>query len=168
MQTSSFTKTILVLTITFLSITVHAQSKSDSAAVQTIIQNEVVAWNKGDATGYSERFAEKGTFTNIQGLFFTGHQTFVERHDQIFKTVFNKTVLQAKLVSLMFVRPDVAVVETLSFVSGFAAGPPPGARLDAKGRLCTRLLQVMAKESDGWKIVAYHNVDVKPGVPVPE
>lgn len=168
MQINSFTKTALVLTITFLSMTLHAQSKLDSAAVQTIIQDEVVSWNKGDATAYSQHFAEKGTFTNIQGAFFIGHQTFVERHDQIFKTVFNKTVLQVKPVSLMFVRPDVAVVETLSFVSEFAAGPPPGARLDAKGRLCTRLLQVMAKEADGWKIVAYHNVDVKPGVPVPE
>jgi hypothetical protein len=40
--------------------------------------------------------------------------------------------------------------------------------LDDKGRLRTRLLQVLAKEDGVWKIVAYHNVDVKPGVPTPE
>ena len=168
MQTNLFTRTTLTLALFLFSITIQAQSKSDSAAIQTIIDSEVVAWNKGDAAGYSQQFAKEGTFTNIQGAFFIGHQPFVERHDLIFKGPFNKSVLQQKLVSLVFVRPDVAIVETLSFVSNFSAGPPPGARLDAKGRLCTRLLQVMAKESDGWKIVAYHNVDVKPGIPVPE
>jgi hypothetical protein len=40
--------------------------------------------------------------------------------------------------------------------------------VDAKGRLRTRLLQVLAKDNGVWKIVAYHNVDVKPGIAVPE
>ncbi len=44
-----------------------------------------------------------------------------------------------------------------------SATPP-----DAKGRLRTRLLQVMVKEAGDWKIPVYHNVDVKPGVTAPE
>lgn len=44
----------------------------------------------------------------------------------------------------------------------------PGTTADSKGRLCARLLQVVARQGGEWKIVAYHNVDVKPGVPVPE
>lgn len=35
-------------------------------------------------------------------------------------------------------------------------------------RLRTRLLQVVVKQGEEWKVVAYHNVDVKPGTPVPE
>ena len=127
-----------------------------------------MAWNKGDAVAYSRQFAKEGTFTNIQGMFFIGQKVFIDKHDQIFKGIFNKTVLESKLVSLKFIRPDVAVVETLAAVSGFAAGPPPGAHLDAKGRLYTRLLQVIVKDSADWKIVSYHNVDVKPGIPIPE
>jgi hypothetical protein len=61
----------------------------------------------------------------------------------------------------------VAVVETLTSVSGMAE-TAPGTAADGKGRLRTRLLQVVAKAGGEWKIVAYHNVDVKPGVPVPE
>jgi hypothetical protein len=34
--------------------------------------------------------------------------------------------------------------------------------------LRTRLLQVLAKDGSEWKIAAYHNVDVKSGVEVPE
>lgn len=168
MPPTAFTKLTLALLLVLFTTTLRAQSKSDTVAIQTIIQDEVMAWNKGDAIAYSRQFAEKGTFTNIQGLFFVGHTVFMERHDQIFKGVFNKTVSQQKIVALQFVRPDVAIVETLAHVSGFAGDPPPGARLDAKGRLNTRLLQVLVKESTGWKIVSYHNVDVKPGVPIPD
>ena len=168
MQTSFFTKIALTGLLVLLATIVRAQSKLDTAAVQTIVQDEVIAWNKGDAVAYSQQFAKEGTFTNIQGMFFIGQKVFSDRHDQIFKSIFNKTVLQQKMVSLKFIRPDVAVVETLSIVSGFTGPPPPGARLDAKGRLYTRLLQVMVKDAADWKIVSYHNVDVKPGMPIPE
>jgi hypothetical protein len=52
-------------------------------------------------------------------------------------------------------------------VSGISE-PRPGMTLDAKGRLRTRLLQVVARQNGEWKVVAYHNVDVKPGIPVPD
>jgi ketosteroid isomerase-like protein len=54
-------------------------------------------------------------------------------------------------------------------VSGFSKnGPPSGVQTDRDGRLRTRLLQVFKKDGGDWKIVVYHNVDIKPGVPVPE
>jgi len=37
-----------------------------------------------------------------------------------------------------------------------------------RGRLRTRLLQVMVKEAGDRKITVYHNLDVKPGVTAPE
>jgi len=40
--------------------------------------------------------------------------------------------------------------------------------LDTKGRLRSRLLQVMVKDGGEWKIVTFHNTDVKPDVPVPD
>ena len=64
-------------------------------------------------------------------------------------------------------RPDVAVVEVLTSVTGIQK-IFPGTHADAKGRLRTRLLQVLAKEGGEWTIVSYHNTDVKPDVSVPE
>jgi hypothetical protein len=61
----------------------------------------------------------------------------------------------------------VATVETLTSVSGMPQ-TPPGTVADSKGRLRTRLLQVVVRQGSEWKIVAYHNVDVKPGIPVPD
>ncbi len=121
------------------------------------------------AQAYSQHFAADGTFTNVQGMFFTGHQAFLDRHEEIFKGMLRGTVLRQEVVSLKFVRPDTAVVETLTWISGFSpSGPPPGTHTDAKGRLRTRLLQVMVKDAEGWKTAAYHNVDVKPTVTTPE
>ena len=39
---------------------------------------------------------------------------------------------------------------------------------DKRGALRTRLLQLLVRQAGEWKIVSYHNVDVKPGVPVPD
>jgi len=138
----------------------------DETVIRNIIKDETDCWNRGDAVAYSRHFAEGGSFTNIRGEFFLGHAAFLKQHDLILKTIFRNTTLQQDIVSLAFVTPDVAVVDTLTTMSGIAqwAGPP----LDAKGRLRTRLLQVLARQNGEWKVVAYHNVDVKPGTPVAE
>ncbi len=82
---------------------------------------------------------------------------------------FKQTKLQQDIVSLKFVRPDVAVVEVLTSVTGVVAAQlAPGTSGDTTGRLRTRLLQVVVKQGEEWKVVAYHNVDVKPGIPLPE
>jgi uncharacterized protein (TIGR02246 family) len=85
----------------------------------------------------------------------------------IFEGIFKNTTVKQDIVSLRFIRPDVAIVETLTTVSGVKQAPP-GVVLDDKGSFHTRLLQVFAKENGQWKVVTYHNVDVKPGTPLPE
>ena len=169
MKIDSVIKGALAFTLIFTSSILHAQNAQDSVAIQTILQQEDQAWNKGDAPAYSRPFSSNGTFTNIAGMFFKGHKAFLDQHEVIFKSFFKNTVLNQKIVSLKFVRSDVALLETLCQVSGFAKeGLPSRIQLDAKGQLNTRLLQVLAKEASGWKIVSYHNVDVKPGIPIPE
>jgi len=58
-------------------------------------------------------------------------------------------------------------VETLTAVIGIQK-LPPGMSADDKGRLRSRLLQVMVKDGGEWKIVAFHNTDVRADVPVPD
>ena len=144
------------------------QSKPDESAIRKILDDEIAAWNQGDSDGYSKHFAADGTFTNINGMFFAGQQAFRERHETVFKGPFRGTTLQLQIESLRFFTPDAAVCETLAWVSGFKSGAPPGLHLDAKGRLRGRLLQVMAKPGGEWRIVVYHNVDIKPDVETPE
>jgi uncharacterized protein (TIGR02246 family) len=142
------------------------QPSSDEIAIRNIIQEEIKAWNAGDAVAYSRHFAADGTFTNVRGQFFTGRQAFIDRHDFVFEGQFHGSTLKQDIVSLKFVRPDVAVVEVLTSVTGIQK-LSPGTNTDDKGRLRTRLLQVIVKDGGEWKIVAYHNVDVKSDIPVP-
>ena len=159
----------LALALVLSSSLLRAQNAQDSLSIHTILRQEDQAWNKGDAPAYSQSFSPDGTFTNIAGMFFKGHQAFLGQHEVIFNSFFKNTSLKQKIVSLKFVRSDVAILETLCQVSGFAKeGLPPRIQLDAKGQLNTRLLQVVIKEAGAWKIVSYHNVDVKPGTPIPE
>lgn len=146
---------------------IFVATTADETAIRKLIQDEVAAWNRGDATAYSRQFATDGRFTNIRGQFFTGYDAFLNQHEVVFQGIFKNSTLQQDIVSLEFIGPDVVVVETLNSVSGMPA-TSPGTAADSKGRLRTRLLQVVARQDGEWKIVAYHNVDVKPGVPVPE
>jgi len=61
---------------------------SDEVAIRKIIQEEVAAWNSGDATAYSLHFAPEGSFTNIYGMVFNGHDAFEKRHGETFTTFF--------------------------------------------------------------------------------
>jgi uncharacterized protein (TIGR02246 family) len=158
---------LVVLPILIFATRLSAQPSSDTTAIRNIVRGEIDSWNKGDAVGYSRDFAAAGTFTNIRGQFFTGYPGYLKQHEVIFQGIFKNTTLKQDVVSLKFIRPDVAIVETVTTVAG-AAGSPVGVTGDDKGRIRTRLLQVVAKEAGVWKIVTYHNVDVKPGIPFPE
>jgi uncharacterized protein (TIGR02246 family) len=160
-------KIAMILTTMLVGTISWAQNGTDEAAIRDILKEEVAAWNKGDADAYSRHFAEDGTFTNLLGMFFQGREAFRERHEQIFHGAYRGSTKQSDIVSLRFVRPDVAIVESLQTVSGFQK-LLPGTSADAKGRLRTRLLQVLVKNGGEWKIAVYHNVDVKSGVEVPE
>lgn len=150
-----------------LATQLRAQTAPDLTAIRNIIQNEANAWNKGDAAGYARDFSAAGTFTNIRGEYFTGYAAFLKQHEVIFQGIFNHTTAQLDIESLQFVNRDVAIVEALTTVAGIVE-PRPGMTLDAQGRLRTRLLQVLVRQNREWKVVAYHNVDVKPGVILPE
>jgi len=153
--------------VTFAS-SLLAQGAPDETAIRKILQEEVSSWNASEADAYARPFETDCSFTNILGMFFRGQKAFRDRHEEIFKGLFHGTVLQQEVTSIQFVRPDVAIVETLTWVSGFRNGPPPGTRTDERGRLRTRLLQVFVESASEWKIATYHNVDLKPTTAAPE
>ena len=163
----AITKIITLIGLLQFTVPLYSQNASDSTTIQNIIQEETTSWNNADAQKFSRHFADDGTFTNIFGAFFIGQNEFLSRHDQIFKGMFKGSVLTQNIVSLKFPTPDVAVVETITWVSNLAKDAPIKG-LDDRGRLRTRLLQVLVRKGKTWQITAYHNVDIKQGIPAPE
>jgi uncharacterized protein (TIGR02246 family) len=157
----------LTFALPLLAVAIRLGAQSpDEMALRNIIKDEINTWNRGDAVGYSRHFAAGGTFTNIRGEFFTGYPAFLKQHEVIFKGIFKKTTMNQEIASLKFIRPDLAIVETVTTVTGAAQGPP-GVTRDSKRRIRTRLMQVAMKSGGAWTIVAYHNVDIKPGIDFP-
>lgn len=77
---------------------------------------------------------------NVRGQFFIGRQAFIDRHDFIFKGPFHGSTLKQDIVSLKFLRNDVAVVEVLTSVTGFQK-LSPGTNADdndASARACCK------------------------------
>jgi uncharacterized protein (TIGR02246 family) len=141
-------------------MTTMLTSADPAEAVLDVILEENEGWNRGDVELYSRSVAPNVTFTNIRGQHFIGREAFVKQHDMIFKSFFKGTTLEQQVVSLQFIGTNVALLDTLALLSGIA-NPLPYVKLDAQGRLTTRLLQVLALEDGEWQVVAYHNVDVK-------
>jgi uncharacterized protein (TIGR02246 family) len=133
---------------------------TDEAPIRAIVEEQVRAWNLGDAVAFSKSFAENGSFTNIRGTVFYGHKAFEDRHREIFTGFFKGSTLAMSITRIRFVRPDVAIVDLATELSNLS-GAPPGVRPNASGRILTRLQQVLVKDNGVWRVESYHNVDVK-------
>ena len=141
-------------------MTTTLTSADPAEAVLNILREENEGWNAGDVALYSRSVGENVTFTNIRGQHMVGRDAFARQHELIFATFFKGTKLTQQIVSLQFIGTDLALLDTLASLTGIS-NPLPYMKLDASGALQTRLLQVLVREGEGWKIVAYHNVDVK-------
>ncbi|MEJ5224768.1 MAG: SgcJ/EcaC family oxidoreductase [Anaerolineales bacterium] len=131
--------------------------------ISHIIARQTQAWRRSDAAAFAADCAEDMTFTNIRGETLFGKQAFEQKHASIFASIFAGSTLEITLSRLHFPAPNVAVVDMDCRLSGYKA-LPPGVAPQPDGCLHTRLLQVLVRAETDWRIVAYHNVDVKPGV----
>jgi uncharacterized protein (TIGR02246 family) len=122
-------KSILMLAAILFVSPLQAQTSPDEKSIRNILNEEVSTWNAGDAVGYSRHFTEDCTFTNIRGMFFKGQKAFEQRQVEIFRGEFHGTALHQEVASIQFLRPDVAIVETLTTVSNFPGPVPPESTL---------------------------------------
>ena len=135
--------------------------ESDSpgrTAITALIAAEDAAWNNGDAAAFSAHTLPGVVFTNIIGRFLVGRDPFEAQHAKIFSTIYKGSTLHQSIEHLVFLRPDVAIVDTLTEVSGFHALPPGIQATD--GKLRTRLQQVLVRNDAQWWVASFHNVPV--------
>jgi uncharacterized protein (TIGR02246 family) len=141
------------------------RTRSEIAA---LIAAEDDAWNRGSAEGFAERALPDVVFTNVVGMFSVGKAPFVAQHEHIFSTIYKGSKNRQQMVHITLLKPDVAIVDTLSVVTG-ALHVPPGIQL-IDGAIHARLEQVLVRLSDGWWVASFHNVAVNPaaGGPPPK
>jgi uncharacterized protein (TIGR02246 family) len=139
-------------------------SGSDSAAeaaIRTIVADQVVAWNAGDAKQYASRLAPDASFTNLFGMVMYGAPAFEKRHAEILSTFYKGTTKRHTVRRIRFVAADVAIVDIDNEVHGVTS-MPGGIAVPKDGVVKTQLMEVFVRRQGQWWIEAYHNVDVKP------
>jgi uncharacterized protein (TIGR02246 family) len=132
-------------------------STADERGITQLIGELTGAWNRGDAKAYGARYLADGTFTNGYGSFYLGREEFDRRHEEILGGLLRGTTVAMTIKKLRFVRPDVAVVDVVTELSG-ARVRPQGGQVGPDGVLRSCLLMVLLKQSNAWRITAYHNV----------
>jgi len=118
-----------------------------NAAVDQLVGEIAEAWNAGDARAYGARYSPDGTFTNSDGTLDLGRDEVVRTAEQAFQGVLAGTKFSSAVRKVRLVRPDVAVADLDTRVSGM-----PG------GEVRISQMLVLVKEDDRWWITAQHNV----------
>ena len=132
-------------------------SSQDTAAITAIVTDLTSAWNRGDAAAFAAHYASDGSFTNIIGTTLFGREAFEKQHNTIFTTIYKGSTAAFTIDRLHFLRPDVAIADVTSRLSGTASFPP-GVKPAPDGSIRTKLQLVLTRESGTWWIVAFHNV----------
>jgi uncharacterized protein (TIGR02246 family) len=132
----------------------------DRAAIEAILKRQAAAWAAGDAEAFAADALDGVVFTNVVGMFSVGLAPFVGQHVHIFSTIYKGSRMTQDVVAITAVRPDVAIVDTLTRVVD-ALHRPPGIEL-IDGAVRTRLEQVMVKDGGVWKVASFHNVAIHP------
>ena len=118
-----------------------------NAAVDQLVGEIAEAWNAGDARAYGARYCPDGTFTNTDGTLDLGRDEVVRTAEEAFQGVLAGTKFSSAVRKVRLVRPDVAVADLDTRVSGM-----PG------GEVRISQMLVLLQEDDRWWITAQHNV----------
>jgi uncharacterized protein (TIGR02246 family) len=134
-----------------------AMPQTGETEIRALLDELTDAWARGDAKAYGARYQADATFTNVFGDFYVGSEEFDRRHAEVFRGIFKGSRVAMDIRKLRFLRPDVAVVDVVTSLSGVEARPP-GGQVGADGTLHSSLLMLLTKERGRWEIAAYHNV----------
>ena len=153
---------VLLVVLAVLPMASFAQgSEADEVLIRAVVQGEADAWNRGDAEAFGARYAENGSFTNVIGQQMYGRKAFIAQHAAIFSTIYKGSHNTLSIGKIIFLRPDVALVDIDGALMG-ATRLPPGLKAGEDGALHVKLQEVMTKENGGWWIASFHNVAVYP------
>ncbi|ANP56064.1 uncharacterized protein (TIGR02246 family) [Streptomyces griseochromogenes] len=124
-------------------------TQDDARAIRALWAEMARGWAAGDAALFAASFAEDCDFTTVRGDKPRGRTGIEAGHDALFHGPYAGTTLDARVVAVRFLRPDLATVEAESTVVA-----PDGEPLTA-----THALAVVERTAQRhWSISAFHNM----------
>jgi len=121
----------------------------DEMQVEQLVQTLVDGWNSEDAAMCARPFARDADFTAITGLRAKGKDVIAKGYAEILATLYRGSRNSAKIESIRFLRPDVAVVDvTFRFIGELR---PFNLERSSCGLVCT-------KDEGVWTIAVFRNM----------
>ena len=131
-------------------------------AICQLLDEQVAAWNAGDAEAWCKDFTHDAEFVNILGMHFQGRDANARRHGELFGSIFKGSHLELQDVKVRVFGDSAAIAEAVLDLTHFR-GLPPGIRPTCgDGVLQTRMHYVLVHEADRWRIVFSQNTAVMP------
>lgn len=125
---------------------------TDEAAIQDILKQIEIAWNRYDSASIAALFAEDANFIQIFGGQLDGQTAIEASHRHIFNTIYKGSHARFTLRGIRFVRPDVAIVFARAHLQ-FKEG-------NETREMETRPTLIVVKEQAKWQIVAFQNTRI--------
>jgi uncharacterized protein (TIGR02246 family) len=100
----------LFVALLFAQGAVHAQDKTDEAAVRLVPQAFAAAWAKHDGHQLAKVMAEDVDFVNVNAEWLHGRADFELIHSRLLSGRFKQSTLTPLEIKVRFLRPDMAVL----------------------------------------------------------
>ncbi|MGW7423049.1 SgcJ/EcaC family oxidoreductase [Streptomyces sp. NPDC054813] len=124
-------------------------TRDDARAIRALWAEMARGWAAGDAALFAASFAEDCDFTTVRGDKPLGRTSIEAGHDALFRGPYAGTVLDARVVAVRFLRPDLATVEAESTII----------TPDGESPAITHALAVVERTAERhWSIKAFHNM----------
>jgi uncharacterized protein (TIGR02246 family) len=141
---------------------VHAQNKTDEAAVHSVPLAFAAAWAKHDGHQLAKTMSEDVDFVNVGGDWLKGRADFELYHTRLLSGRFRESTITPLEIAVRFLRPDLAVLHWSWRIQG-----------DRNEDLTPReprfglFTMIVEKRRGEWLVVVAQNVNWLPG-PNPE
>ena len=127
----------------------------DEVAIRELFGLLLDDWGRGDGEAYGSRFTEDAEYVAFDGTRTRGRREIAASHQQLFDKFLKGTRLTGRVLSMKFVRPDVALIHaTGGTIMRDKTKPSP--ERDSIQTL------VAVREGAEWRFAAFHNSRVRP------
>ena len=130
-------------------------SEADEKAIQEIMKDQETAWNKHDMKAFTKSFRDDVDGINIVGMYWRGKAEILKHLTDFHKTNFKDLEETLDEVNVHSIGDEYAIAIVIWKVGAFKA--PSGVEIPACRHRSTL---VLAKGTDGWMVVHFHNTTI--------
>lgn len=139
-----------------------SKSSTAEALIRNLLDEQIAAWNAGDAEGWCRDFTEDSEFVNIIGARFENRNANMRRHAELFATIFKGSRLAMREVRIRVLGSSAAFADLVLDLTGFSRLPPGIRPSIGNDVLRTRMHYVLIHDGTRWWIVFSQNNAVMP------